>query len=54
MLEKNKNNVIIIIGIKFIIWDWKSGDNMYDLGDNFKFDFNISTANKECVFKGEK
>ena len=25
---------------------------MYDLGTHFKFDLNKSTANKECVFKG--
>ena len=29
------------------------GDNMYDLGQHFKFDLNKSTANKECVFKGD-
>ena len=27
---------------------------MYDLGEIFKFDLNKSTANKECVFKGDK
>lgn len=27
---------------------------MYDLGDRFKFDLNKSTANNECVFKGNK
>ena len=27
---------------------------MYDLGDIFKFDLNKSTANSECVFKGNK
>ena len=27
---------------------------MYDLGDEFKFDLNKSTANPECVFKGSK
>ena len=27
---------------------------MYDLGEYFKFDLNKSTANKECVFKGDK
>lgn len=27
---------------------------MYDLGDVFKFDLNKSTANKDCIFKGEK
>ena len=26
---------------------------MYDLGQHFKFDLNKSTANKECVFKGD-
>ena len=27
---------------------------MYELGDNFKFDFSKAKANKECVFQGEK
>lgn len=27
---------------------------MYDLGDRFKFDLNMSTANKDCVFKGDR
>ena len=27
---------------------------MYELGNYFKFDLNKSTANKECVFKGDK
>ena len=27
---------------------------MYDLGDSFKFDLSKSTANSECVFKGNK
>ena len=27
---------------------------MYELGDQFKFDLNKSTANKECVFMGNK
>ena len=27
---------------------------MYDLGEQFKFDLNKSTANLECVFKGNK
>ena len=27
---------------------------MYDLGDQFKFDLNKSTANKDCIFKGDK
>ena len=26
---------------------------MYDLGQYFKFDLNKSTANKECIFKGD-
>ena len=26
---------------------------MYELGEHFKFDLNKSTANKECIFKGE-
>lgn len=27
---------------------------MYELGDQFKFDLNKSTANKDCMFKGDK
>ena len=27
---------------------------MYDLGEDFKFDLNKSTANSECIFKGDK
>lgn len=32
----------------------KSGDIMYELGDNFKFNLEKSTPNKECVFQGNK
>ena len=27
---------------------------MYEIGDIFKFDLTKSTANKDCVFKGDK
>ena len=27
---------------------------MYELGDQFKFDLNKSTANKDCIFKGDR
>ena len=30
------------------------GDTMYELGDQFRFDLNKSTANKDCIFKGDK
>ena len=33
---------------------WESGDNMYELGEYFKFDLNKSNMNNECVFKGNK
>ena len=30
------------------------GDTMYDLGNQFRFDLDKSTANRECVFTGDR